>query len=143
MANGYSSESSLRELSYAYQHDRVWMVFKHLCVLWTKVPSAIVGRKHTPWWSRKKLRKCHKNTRTNILGEGGGSLDIGWMNVNKYGVVVLKPLGSLSRTVFTVQGTCCHALLKTYPETNLLITDFCCVISYSRILSLSTLLRPI
>ena len=39
-ANGYSSESSLRELSNEYQHDRVWMVFKKL---WTKVASALEG----------------------------------------------------------------------------------------------------
>ena len=42
LANGYSSESAPRELSNEYQHDRVWMVFKNLCicVLWTKVASA-------------------------------------------------------------------------------------------------------
>ena len=30
---GYSSESTRRALSNEYQHDRVWMVFKNLCVL--------------------------------------------------------------------------------------------------------------
>ena len=36
---GYSSESTQRELSNKYQHDRVLMVFKSLCVivLWTKL----------------------------------------------------------------------------------------------------------
>ena len=45
LAYGYSSESSQRELSNEYQHDRVEMVFKHLCVLvlWTKVASALEG----------------------------------------------------------------------------------------------------
>ena len=42
LANGYSSESTQRELSNEYQHDRVKMVFKNLCilVLWTNVASA-------------------------------------------------------------------------------------------------------
>ena len=41
----YSSESTQRELSNEYQHDRVKMVFKNLCViaLWTKVASALEG----------------------------------------------------------------------------------------------------
>ena len=46
LANGYSSESTQRELSNEYQHDRVWMVYKNLCicVLWTsKVASALEG----------------------------------------------------------------------------------------------------
>ena len=33
LANGYSSESSQWELSYEYQHDKVWMVFKILAFL--------------------------------------------------------------------------------------------------------------
>ena len=47
LANGYSSESTRRELSNAYQHDRVWMAFKDLCllVLWTQVASALEGLK--------------------------------------------------------------------------------------------------
>ena len=45
LANGYSSERTQRELSNEYQHDRVWMVFKNICifVLWTKVASALEG----------------------------------------------------------------------------------------------------
>ena len=45
LANGYSSESTRGELSNEYQHDKVWMVFKNLCVvvLWTKVASALEG----------------------------------------------------------------------------------------------------
>ena len=36
-----------RDLSNEYQHYRVWMVFKNLCVLvlWTKVASALEGLK--------------------------------------------------------------------------------------------------
>ena len=47
LANGYSSESTLRELSNEYQHDRVQTGFKNLCVLvlWTKVASALEGLK--------------------------------------------------------------------------------------------------
>ena len=45
LANGYSSERTQRELSNEYQHDRVWMVFRNICifVLWTKVASALAG----------------------------------------------------------------------------------------------------
>ena len=45
LANGYSSESTQRELSDEYQHDRVSMFFKNLCVLvlWTKAASALEG----------------------------------------------------------------------------------------------------
>ena len=45
LANGYSSESTQRELSNEYQHDRVSMVFKDLSilVLWTNVASALEG----------------------------------------------------------------------------------------------------
>ena len=42
-ANGYSSESTRQELSNEYQHNRVKMVFKNLCIFvhWTKVASAL------------------------------------------------------------------------------------------------------
>ena len=45
LANGYSSESTQRELSNEYQHDMVRMVFKDICVLGvkTKVSSALKG----------------------------------------------------------------------------------------------------
>ena len=43
LAYGYSYESSQRELSNEYQHDRIQMVIKNLCilVLWVKVASAL------------------------------------------------------------------------------------------------------
>ena len=45
LANGYSSESTQRELSNEYQHDRVLIVFKDfgILVLWMKVASALEG----------------------------------------------------------------------------------------------------
>ena len=45
LANGYSSESTQLELSYEYQQDRVWMIFRNLSILviWTKVASALEG----------------------------------------------------------------------------------------------------
>ena len=45
LANGYSYESTRQELSNEYQHDRVSMVFEHICilVLWMKVASALEG----------------------------------------------------------------------------------------------------
>ena len=41
----YSSDSTQRELSNEYQHDRVQMVFKTFCIFlpWTKVASAWKG----------------------------------------------------------------------------------------------------
>ena len=50
LALGYSSESTQRELSDEYQHDRVQMYFKNLCVhvLWAKVASALEGLKCGP-----------------------------------------------------------------------------------------------
>ena len=45
LANGYSYEVTQREPSNEYQHDRVKMVFKNLCVLvlLEKVASALEG----------------------------------------------------------------------------------------------------
>ena len=45
LAYGFSYESIRQELSNEYQHDRVQMVSKKLCVLmlWTKVASALEG----------------------------------------------------------------------------------------------------
>ena len=45
LANGYSSESTQRELSNEYQHDRVRMVFKMFCVIvvLTKLSLALEG----------------------------------------------------------------------------------------------------
>ena len=45
VAFGYSCESTQRELSYEYEHDRVEMFFKNLCilVLLMKVASALEG----------------------------------------------------------------------------------------------------
>ena len=44
-AHGYSYESTWGELSNEYQHDRVLMGFKNLCVFvfWMKVASAMGG----------------------------------------------------------------------------------------------------
>ena len=50
IAHRYSSESTQQELSNEYQHDRVKMFFKNLCiiVLWTKVASALAGLRFPP-----------------------------------------------------------------------------------------------
>ena len=47
LANGYLFESTHQELSNEYQHDRVLMILKIICIpmLWTKVPSALEGLK--------------------------------------------------------------------------------------------------
>ena len=48
LAYGYSSESTQLELSNEYQHDRVQMVIKGICilVLWIKEASALEGFLH-------------------------------------------------------------------------------------------------
>ena len=43
LANGYSYESTHQELSNEYQHDKVKMGFKDLCVLRMKLASALEG----------------------------------------------------------------------------------------------------
>ena len=45
LANGYSSESTRRELSNEYQDDRVSMISQEcfILVLWTKIVSALEG----------------------------------------------------------------------------------------------------
>ena len=56
---GYSPESIQRELSNEYQHDRVKMVFKSICVLvhWTKVVLALEGlMDQTPSMARRLRR---------------------------------------------------------------------------------------
>ena len=65
MANGYSFESTERELSNEYQHDRVSMVFKRICVLvlWMKVASALEGVKpYGAKWSMLLSRVTNKFT---------------------------------------------------------------------------------
>ena len=67
LANGYSSESSQRELSNEYQHDSVSMVFKNLCilVLWTKVSPAleVLGKEYESEYHamnhHDQLKKIH------------------------------------------------------------------------------------
>ena len=77
LAHGYSSESTRQELSNEYQHDRVYMVFKNLCilVLRTKVASALEGFLSrgvylTVW----NINACHclsYNALLNIIGGKG------------------------------------------------------------------------
>ena len=45
LAHGYSSDSTQRELSNEYQHDKVKIVIKNCCiiVLWMKLSSALGG----------------------------------------------------------------------------------------------------
>ena len=59
LANGYSSESTQRELSNEYQHDRVYVVFKNLCifVFWTKVVIALEGLTYS----------CLENSKTSVI----------------------------------------------------------------------------
>ena len=59
LTHGYSSESTLPELSYEYQRDRVCMIFRNLCilVLWTKVALALEGLKCNKKLQTTKLFK--------------------------------------------------------------------------------------
>ena len=47
LRNGYSSETTQRELSNEYLHGRAWLFFINFCilVLWMKVASALEGLK--------------------------------------------------------------------------------------------------
>ena len=58
LANGYLYESTRRELSNEYEHDRVSMVFESICilVLWMNVVSALEGL--TPY----SLLKLHETS---------------------------------------------------------------------------------
>ena len=49
LVNGYSSESTSRELFNEYQHDMVQMFFKDFCVIviWTMVAAALEGLNKT------------------------------------------------------------------------------------------------
>ena len=70
LAYGYSSESlTQRKLSNEYQHDRVSMVFRDLCVLvlWTKVASALEGLRPSARCSMQLL----ENGRGRVAHERG------------------------------------------------------------------------
>ena len=69
LAYEYSSESTHRELSNEYQHDRVSMVYKNICVfvLWTKEASVFEGLTLTcrqlpiikmPYKKNQKNKRC-------------------------------------------------------------------------------------
>ena len=60
LAHGHSYESTQGELSDVYQHDRVLLFFKNLCVLvlWTKVALALEGLR---CFSRGLLNICLSN----------------------------------------------------------------------------------
>ena len=68
LANGYSSESTQRELSNEYEHDRVWMIFKNLCilVLWMKVASALEGLSTHSWYNTKYQFNMNKKISISI-----------------------------------------------------------------------------
>ena len=71
LANGYSSESTRRELSNEYQDNRISMVFQESCllVLWMKVVSALEGLNHRSR-SNSFILKClftGKAKRTNLF----------------------------------------------------------------------------
>ena len=56
LTNGYSYESTRRDLSNEYQHDRFQMFFENrwVCVLWTKVAFALGGLRRGLWHSCRK-----------------------------------------------------------------------------------------
>ena len=65
-AHGCSFESTQRELSNEYQHDRVQIVFKSLCILvhWTKVVFALEGSKPLmPTVAKRSLTILRKSLR--------------------------------------------------------------------------------
>ena len=70
MANGYSYESTRRELLNEYQHDRVLMVFANFCVfvLWTKAVSALEGL----------IIASQVKTEVNLPNMASGVLELCW-----------------------------------------------------------------
>ena len=55
LANGYSSESTQRELSNEYQHDRVWLVIKNLVIPCDLDESSLsIGRVNGEWSINRK-----------------------------------------------------------------------------------------
>ena len=58
-AYGYLFESTQRELSNEYQHDRVSMVFKYFCVfaLWMKIVLALEGLRINAYFPMAKLMR--------------------------------------------------------------------------------------
>ena len=76
LAHGYSSESTLQELSNKYQHNRVELVFKYLCVLvlWTKVSSALEGLSNRTGFC---LSVCPAASARQEGGGGGGMYSCG------------------------------------------------------------------
>ena len=114
VAYGYSSESTRRELSNEYQHDRVSMVSENLCilVLWTKVASVLVG-----------LRMV-----------------MGWLIKNNGSIVVVNPLmlkedksslAILTGKIFVGKISDGEILIKTLPKT---IHHIFCKISLNTII---------
>ena len=75
LANGYSSESTRREQSNEYQHDRVSMVFKNICVLelWTKMDSALKGLIILTEGFLCCFLHAHSTSRCDTVGRGLGS----------------------------------------------------------------------
>ena len=78
LAHGYSSDSIQRELSNEYQHGRVLLVFKNLCVLvlWTKVALAleglnfiVIGLYLHGYFDLKSLRSVGSTMRTSVWPE--------------------------------------------------------------------------
>ena len=78
LANGYSSESTQRELSNEYQHDRVWVFFKNLgvIVLWTKVASALEGLRRSviPAFTSWFLLLAHYGVQVTPSRKGVGAI---------------------------------------------------------------------
>ena len=60
LAHGYSSKSIQQQLSKEYQHDRVLMSFRNLCVLvlWKKIASGLKRLMGKIWQKKKKKRIC-------------------------------------------------------------------------------------
>ena len=74
LAYGYSSERTQWEPHNAYQHDRISIVYKKLCIFvrWTKVARALEGlRKHMVW---------HRRTRAGLRAAASPALS--WLQIS-------------------------------------------------------------
>ena len=129
---GYSSESTKRELSNEYQHDRVKMVFKNLCtlVLWTKVASALEGLKNSQHQKGIKLSHLYKRVVAPIMTQN--------RQKRPYSARHLAPWSNASGYKSSPSVTACK--LQTQREVYLGLTS---VVLINRLIGDYTFLLPI
>ena len=127
LANGYSSESTQRELSNEYQYDRVLMIFKDFCVLGllTNVGSALEGLTVTqsylisarlPWmlifiWSACMISQLWAQFEEKLLSSSGSTPFFQIFLRNRY---IPKCAGTILYLVCNPSASGVHAWSETF-----------------------------